>query len=86
MLGSLYLLVLKVQLVPLVPRVEVVSVDIVISSPSGLFKHLVCLAVISLQKFFEVEVAVLPTTLTMNTRLVIIGLFVVFFFVVKGGL
>ena len=57
MLGSLQLLIFKVQLVPLVLRVKVVSVDYVVAGPRRRFKHLVCLAVVCLQEAFEIEVS-----------------------------
>ena len=56
MLGPLYLLALQVELVPLVPRVEVVCVDDVVAGPSCRLKALVCLAVVCLQELLEVEV------------------------------
>lgn len=56
MLCPLYLLALQVELVPLVPRVEVVCVDDVVAGPSCRLKALVCLAVVCLQKLFEVEI------------------------------
>ena len=56
MLGPLYLLALQVELVPLVPRVEVVCVDDVVASPGRRLKALVRLAVIRLQELLEVKV------------------------------
>lgn len=58
MLGSLYLLVLKVQLMPLIPRVKVVSVDHMMFSTGCRLKHLICLIIVGLQETFEAEIGV----------------------------
>ena len=55
-LCSFKLLIFQIQLVPLIVRVEVVSVNDVVASFRCWFEYLVRLAVVSLQKFFEVEV------------------------------
>ena len=58
-LCSLYLLVLKVQLMPLITRVKVVSVDDMIPGTCCRFKHLICLIVICLQKVLKVEAGII---------------------------
>lgn len=68
MLGPLQLLVLQVELMPLVLRVEVVSVDDVLVGPGGRFKYLVSLIIVGLQKVLEVEVGELLLSLAVPRR------------------
>ena len=55
-LGSFYLLVFEVNLMPLVTRIKVVCVDDMITGACLRLKHLIGLIIVGLEELFEVKV------------------------------
>ena len=66
MLRLLNLLILKIELMPLVTWIEIVSVNDMMTRSCCRLEHLICLIIVRLKELFEVEVGVVLTSATMS--------------------